>query len=287
VNTPQIAAFARLARENTVPVSALEGQKTLISRTMHALEYDPVHDELVVNSPLNNAILTFRGGAKGEEAPVRVILGPRTQIQSTGYDGNDKMAMDPANGEIYIPVASSGGAGKGVILVFDRTTNGDVPPKRVLGGPDTGFNFPSARGTGFPYVAIDAARNLLVVSTGLSFRVFDRMASGNAKPKFVIEGSNTLIGGGGPNATPLRITEKGWIVGGCDRGSVCAWNLNESGNVAPRWKIPVQKLAGVGLAGELTIDPIHKEVIVPNGARNVVMTFAWPEVFDEAAPVRN
>ena len=96
MNTPQIAAFARLAGENTPPVSALEGQKTLISRTMHALEYDPVHDELCVNSPLNNAILTFRGGAKGEEPPVRVIQGPRTQIQSTGYDGNDKMAMDPA-----------------------------------------------------------------------------------------------------------------------------------------------------------------------------------------------
>jgi hypothetical protein len=34
------------------------------------------------------------------------------------------------------------------------------------------------------------------------------------------------------------------------------------------------------LAGQLTIDPIHKEVIVPNGARNVVMTFSWPEIFE-------
>jgi len=272
-----------LAKENTVPVSALEGQKTLISRTMHALEYDPVQDELVVNSPLANAILTFRGGAKGEEAPVRVIQGPRTQIQSTGYDGNDKMAMDPVNGEIYIGVASSGGAGKGVILVFDRSANGDVPPKRVLGGPDTGFNFPSARGTGFPYIAIDAVRNLLVGSTGGSFLVFDRTASGNAKPKFTIAGSNTLLGGGANNV-PVRVTQAGWIVGGCERGSVCAWNVNEPGNAAPHWKIPVQKLAGVGMAGELTLDPIHKELIVPNGARNVVMTFAWPEVFDEPAP---
>ena len=73
-------------------------------------------------------------------------------------------------------------------------------------------------------------------------------------------------------------------MGGCERGSVCAWNVNEPGNVAPHWKIPVQKLAGVGMAGELTLDPIHKELIVPNGARNVVMTFAWPEVFDEPAP---
>src|SRR5258708_15670295 len=168
----------------------------MISRTMHALEYDYVHDELCVNSPLNNAILTFRGGAKGEEAPVRVIQGPRTQIQSTGYDGNDKMAMDPVNGEIYIPVATSQGAGKGVILVFDREGNGDVAPKRILGGPDTGFNFPSARGTGFPYIATDSVRNLLIVIPGQAILVFYRTATGNPKPKVKLEGSNTLIGGG-------------------------------------------------------------------------------------------
>ena len=191
MNSPQIAAFARLAKENTPPVSALAGQKTLISRTMHALEYDPIDDELFVNSPLNNAILTFRGGAKGEEPPIRVIQGPHTQIQSTGYDGNDKMAMDPVHGEIYIPVATSGGPGKGVILVFDRAANGDAAPKRILGGPDTGFQFPTAKGQGFPYIAIDPMRNLLVVSTRASLFIFDRTASGNAKPRGVIAGANT------------------------------------------------------------------------------------------------
>jgi hypothetical protein len=284
VNTPQIAAFARLAKENTPPVSALEGQKTLISRTMHALEYDGIHDELVVNSPLNNAILTFRGGAKGEEPPVRVIMGPHTQIQSTGYDGNDKMAMDTANGEIYIGVATSGGAGKGVILVFDRQANGDVAPKRVLGGPETGFNFPSARGQGFPHMAIDPKRNLLIVSSGGALRVFDRTSDGNAKPKFVIQGSNTLLSRGGGSGGSVKTTEAGWIIAECERGSVCAYNVNESGNVAPHWKIPVAQIAGVGLAGQLTLDPIHKELITPNGGRNVVMTFSWPEVYDEPAP---
>ncbi len=250
---------------------------------MHALEYDPVHDELVVNSPLNNAILTFRGGAKGEEPPVRVILGPHTQIQSTGYDGNDKMGMDPVNGEIYIGVATSGGAGKGVILVFDRLANGDVPPKRVLGGPETGFNFPSAKGQGFPHIAIDAKRNLLIVTTNGTMRVFDRTASGNVKPKYVIQGPNTLLRGGGGSGGATKVTEAGWIVTSCERGSVCAYNINESGNVSPHWRVPVQELTGVG-GGNATLDPIHKELIVANGGRNAIWTFSWPEVFDEPAP---
>jgi len=33
---------------------------------MHALAYDAVHDEIIVNSPLAQAILIFRGGANGE-----------------------------------------------------------------------------------------------------------------------------------------------------------------------------------------------------------------------------
>ena len=252
---------------------------------MHALEYDPVHDELVVNSPLNNAILTFRGGATGEEPPVRVIQGPHTQIQSTAYDGNDKMGYDPVNGEIYIGVATSGGAGKGVILVFDRLANGDVPPKRVLGGPDTGFNFPSAKGQGFPHVAVDAKRNLLIVNTGGALRIFDRMANGNAKPKYVIQGPNTMFGrGGGGSAGAVKITDNGWVVTNCDRGAICAFNLSESGDVAPHWKVPVAQLTGVSGGGNPELDPIHKELIVANGGRNVIWTFSWPELFDEPAP---
>src|SRR5712691_4106958 len=109
----------------------------MISRTMHSLAYDSVNDEIVVNSPLAQAILFFRGGANGEERPVRVIQGPLTQIQGTAYDGNDEMTFDDVHGEVYIPVATNRGPGVADILVFDRTSNGNVAPKRVLGGPDT------------------------------------------------------------------------------------------------------------------------------------------------------
>ena len=101
---PQIAAFARLAGENTPPVRALEGQATLISRTMHGFMYDGAHDEIVVMSPLAQAILMFRGAASGEEPPIRVIQGPHTQIQGTAYGANAIVTMDPVNNEIYVPV---------------------------------------------------------------------------------------------------------------------------------------------------------------------------------------
>jgi len=270
-------AYARLAKENTVPVRILEGQKTLISRTMHSMAYDPIHDELVVNSPLTQSILTFKGGSGGETAPVRVIQGPKTQIQGTDYDGNDKMAMDAVNGEIYIGVATASGPRKGVVLVFDSAANGDVAPKRILGGPNTQFDFPTPKGQGFPHMAVDAVHNILIVSIRGKLLLFDRTASGDARPKAVIAGPKTLLGGGGGlvNVNPAN----GMVVSSCAEGSICAWDINEPGDVAPRFKIPVQKLTGMNFSGP-TLNPTYKEVIVTSSSRNAIATFYWPEIFD-------
>jgi hypothetical protein len=274
-----------LAKENTTPVRALEGQKTMISRTMHALAYDSIHDEIVVNSPLAQAVLFFRGSANGEEPPVRVIQGPRTLIQGTDYDGNDKMTFDDVHGEIIIPVAGP------KVLVFSRESNGDVAPVRVLAGPDT-----QIRGSvrGHPLVGVDPVNNLLIVgSTGGqgggrdgdgaeggggrgALVIFDRTASGNAKPLRVIQGPNTAFGGVGQIQT---YPQKGWVIAGVLGGGIGAWSIHDSGDAPPRWKIPVRQISGVAPSG-VALDPVHKELIIASGARNVLLTFSWPEIFD-------
>jgi len=68
---PQIAVFARLADKNAQPVRKLEGQKTLLGRTMHGFTYDEIHDEFTVPQQFAQAILTFAGGAGGETPPLR------------------------------------------------------------------------------------------------------------------------------------------------------------------------------------------------------------------------
>src|SRR3989449_10098644 len=130
---------------------------------MHGFAYDAVHDEIVVSSPLTQAILIFRGGAGGEEAPVRVIQGPHTQILGTAEGGNDKVSVDGVNNEILLPVGTGVSrvnrtpvADNGV-LVFDRAANGDVAPKRMLSGPDTQIRSVAA-------VAADPIHDRLVVN---------------------------------------------------------------------------------------------------------------------------
>jgi hypothetical protein len=274
VTHPQIAAFARLAKENEPPVRTLEGQKTLLSRTMHGFSYDPIHDEIVVNSPLVQTILTFRGSAKGEEPPIRMIQGPKTKILGMGYAALSTVTADPAHDEIFLPVGSGGYQGPGTggpngVLVFNRTDNGDVAPKRTLTGPDTQIRAAT------PQVAVDPVHNLLVVkSNGLL--IFDRNADGNTKPLRVIRGPKTGGFGGGQMAI---YPEKGWILTNTE-DNWGIWSINDDGDVAPRWNIPVKALSGGTQNSGIAIIPKAKEIMIASSRKNRVLTFAFPEMFE-------
>jgi hypothetical protein len=80
---------------------------------MHGFAFDPIHDEIVVNSPLTQAVLVFRGGANGEETPLRVIQGPTTQIVGMGYAALETVSVDPQNSEIFLPVGTGAYGGLG------------------------------------------------------------------------------------------------------------------------------------------------------------------------------
>ena len=62
---------------------------------MHDIRYDAVHDEIVVPVPYAQAILTFRGGADGQEGPIRIIQGMKT-----GEIGS-RLDVDPVHNEIF------------------------------------------------------------------------------------------------------------------------------------------------------------------------------------------
>ena len=255
---PQIAAFARLAKENAVATRKLAGQLTRLGRTMHDIAYDPIHDEIVVGSPFAQAVLVFRGGAFGEEPPIRIIQGPRTQIVSA-TNGVDRIAIDPVNNEILVTSRLH------KILVFDREADGDVAPIRVLGGPD------SQIGTN-PPVRVDTVNNLLLISGNGGMLVFDRTASGNTKPKYV-------IGGAGPTGGSAQFEVYNGLVIAPRGDNLYAWNLRDSGpNVRPVWKIPAPLGPRANQLG-IVLDPAHKEVLVATGEGNQIRTFSVPEFF--------
>jgi DNA-binding beta-propeller fold protein YncE len=266
VNHPQIAAFARLAKEDTPPLRKLEGQGTLLGRTMHDLAYDAAHDEIVVTNAFAQAILTFRGGAGGEQPPIRVIQGVRTRLNEAR--AMDKVAIDPLHNEIFITTGSDN------VLVFAREANGDVAPIRVLGGPDTLIGER-------PTVRVDPVRNLLFLTGQSGLLVFDRTASGNARPR-IIEGPRT--------GHQFEIYPPAGLIITHRSGAIEGWSIDEGlqlatsggGPLRPRWGIATPKMAPQRMAGTgIALDPAHKEVIASTGSGNTIFTFSVPEAFEQ------
>ncbi|MBI3935060.1 MAG: hypothetical protein HY316_10250 [Acidobacteria bacterium] len=242
----------------------------MIARTVHAIAYDSIHDEFMVANSLPQSIMTFLGGADGDEAPIRVIQGPLTQLRNP-----DVLALDAVHDEIFVPLEYA-------ILVFDRKANGNVAPLRVLNAPDD---------ASFGYgIVIDPARNLLIkmargADGNVRILLYDRTAKGDATPKAVIGGpkSGMRMAGG-----MIAITPEGWIVatqpspGGDTQGRfetdsfVGVWNVQDKGDVPPTWKIGqgiVQRPKGVSL------DVKNKSVIVSEKGLNAILTYEVPEIF--------
>ena len=246
---------------------------------MHDIRYDAVHDEVLVTNPFAQAILVFRGGANGEEAPIRIIQGPHTQLQGAlASGGADRVDVDPVHDEIFVPA-------KDRILVYSRTGKGDVPPLRVLQGPDTKLSKAQA-------IAVDPVHNIIVAGTDIKYQddfgallTYNRTDNGNVQPRGIILGPKTGI----RSISQLQVySPKGWIVAtqpGDAYGEVepkgvfiGVWSVNDSGDVAPRWKLGgphsvMKKPRGVAL------NPKHKELIVADMRLNAVLTYYFPEIF--------
>jgi hypothetical protein len=285
---PQIAVFDRLSIGGQAPKRLIYGQPTLLSRTMHDIRYNEKHDEIYVANPFAQAILTFAGDADAQSPPKRIIQGPKTGLTSV-----DTLEIDTVNDEIWVPMGES-------VVAFPRTGQGDVAPLRVIrGGDDMGWD----SGGG---IAVDPARNLVVtdgVPVGVgkdgyetnlegnrdTIYIFNRLADGPTKPLRIIRGPKTEIFG----IRQIAITPKtGWIVvAQITSGDIAipentfvgVWSVYDNGDVPPKFRID-GKASNVMLKPRgVTLNPNHKEVIVSDMRLNAVLTFAFPEIFDQTA----
>ncbi|MEE8177167.1 MAG: hypothetical protein V3T65_04160 [Acidobacteriota bacterium] len=109
--------------------------------------------------------------AKGNTPPLRVIQGPRTQLNWPAH-----IYMDVAHQELYVATAVGD-----AIQVFRATDSGNVAPVRVLKGPKTKLRYPHG-------VYVDEANQEMVVASfgNHSVLVYPRTAEGDTAPIRVI-----------------------------------------------------------------------------------------------------
>ena len=142
---PQIAVYRKGASGEEKPKRLLIGDKTQLSDS-HGMAIDTKRKLLFVDNWGNIAdddkpgsgrfgpptITVYRLNADGDEAPLRIIEGPKT-----GLDWPGAMSVDADTGDLY--VANDMGQD---LIVFHGTDHGDVAPSRTIKGPHTGLTYP-------------------------------------------------------------------------------------------------------------------------------------------------
>jgi hypothetical protein len=279
---PQIAVFARLANGNAQTVRRIEGQATLLARTQHSIYYNHIRDEIVVNNPWAQSVLTFRADADGETPPLRILQGPLTKFGLA-----DVMTGDPINKEYYVP---AGDGAEDAIYVFDDTAVGNVAAKRVIRGVN-----------GLPSVAYE--HNLLLMGAeGGGLGVYERTVSGDAKPLRVITGGprsgvnppNSAVWIPGTRNFIAAVRPFGIRTYGDRPGApvnyqtveeamtyVGVWSMDDSGDVGPRYTIAHDILKEFR---NFAINPKNKEVMMSDKTANAIYTFSWPEAWETFKP---
>lgn len=270
VSHPRIAIFSRLANGQAAPLRVISGQNTRISRSLHGVAIDPVNNEILIPSTLEDAILVFSRMANGDLAPIRVVQGP-----STGINKPQGIAVDTVNNEIALvnEVTPS-------ITIYSRLANGDVAPLRTITSAD--FSKPVG-------VTIDTVNNEIAVTNdggdaGVSaVLVFPRTGNGLLVPTRAISGVSTMLDKTRQlqvdmtNGEYVVTTQGDRAVNPPVFGALLVWNRVDNGNVAPKRFIQDAGISGVRHPRSVWVDPVNNEIGVGDSKLNEIRVF--PRLF--------
>ncbi|OFW44577.1 MAG: hypothetical protein A3J28_06420 [Acidobacteria bacterium RIFCSPLOWO2_12_FULL_60_22] len=210
----KLVVFSRQARGDAAPDRSLD-----TPMGTYGIAIDEKNQEMMLTVQNDAAVVSFRKGAKGQDSPLRTLQGPQTLLADP-----HGIALDPGAGLLFVsnwgsvnehrkpasgPVLGSLGRGVGrsnwpigmphavpgsgkfmppSITVYARSSSGDTAPLRVIQGPKTQLNWPTALAfdpeRGELYVANDPADSVLV---------FKADASGDVAPIRVLRGPKTQI----------------------------------------------------------------------------------------------
>lgn len=242
--------------------------------------------ELFLTVQHDNAIVVFSKSAKGITSPLRVIQGDHT-----GLADPHGMALDTRNNLLFVTnhgsthsVRAQPGArrreeiagwpltrddavpGSGRILppsitVYAKDARGDAAPLRVIQGPRTQMDWPTA-------IAVDPDRDEIFVANdgGNSVLVFNASASGDAAPIRVLKGARSLVSN--PTGVYLDKTNNELWVASFGNHIAAVYPPTANGDVPPlriiRSAPPNQPVPGLGNPHPLAYDTKREQILVPN-----------------------
>jgi len=283
-----LAIFSHDQKGDVAPVRTIDPPHTTFGIAVH----EP-SKELYLTIQDDAAVVVYNKYATKTDVPLRTLQGPKTRLADPhGIAIDDKRDLlfvsnwgtvnehrDPKDGKPRV-----GGLGKGFgvetwpigrdygvigsgeirppsIAVFHRTDTGDTAPLRVIQGPKTQMNWPTA-------LAVDPDKGELFVAndTSHSVLVFRQDQEGDVAPIRVIQGPKTLL----HNPTGITVDMKNhelWVAS-FGNHTALVFPLDASGNVAPKRMIrsaPLDSPAPMlGNPHTIRFDSKRKEILVAN-----------------------
>ena len=175
-----VVVYRKMAAGEEEPIRTLQGDRTELEDP-HGIAVDTKNNLMFVSNHGNvrdlkpprpgrfepPSISVYPLQASGDTPPIRVIEGPKTQLNWPAH-----LFVDPERGELF--VANDAGDS---IVVFRATDSGDVAPIRVIKGPQAGLRNPTG-------LFVDLKNDELWVSSmgNHSATVYPRTANGDVAP---------------------------------------------------------------------------------------------------------
>jgi hypothetical protein len=181
--TQLLAIFAPGSSGNTPPIAVLSGSRTQINASSYpGVAVDAAGRIYTIHNDVGiaNAIDIFAPGAHGNVSPSREISGTFTQL-----NGMVDVEIDTRGTLYVVQIYYSNNQPLGEVLEFPPGAHGNVPPNRIIQGPNTTMIQSYA-------LTIDV-RGRVYVSQGGAILVFAPKASGDVAPLYTISGSMTQL----------------------------------------------------------------------------------------------
>jgi len=226
---------------NVPPLRVIQGPHTELHQPWQ-VAVDAVHKEVWIADYGQAHIAAFPLFGNGDVAPLRVISDSKDGMRVVSG-----VAVDPKTN--LVVAAARNAHYQGGLFIFDRTTNGDVAPLRLIAGPTTGI------------------RGLWHVQM-LNGKIFATVSEGAYRPPYDPGGYAPVANCNGPISefAPAPL------------GFLGVWNETDDGDVAPRAIIRGADTLIVQPNG-LALDPKHGEIFISTGMRNGLAAYHLPGFF--------
>jgi DNA-binding beta-propeller fold protein YncE len=248
IETGAVVVFRGDVDGEQAPIRIIQGGRTRLHHPWQ-MGLDLKHEELYVDDFVINdsgGILVFKRDANGDEPPLRMIAGSKSQMSRPAG-----VAVDPETNLVVAATMTRLSQKRddlGGVFIFNRTDDGNVAPLRVIAGPHTGI-----------YSAWHVATYEKHIYATISNIIW--------KPTFDMGGFACRPG----------VTKPSPWVWNHPPGFVGVWRESDDGDQPPRAIIGGGDSGVYGPVG-LVLDPRDGEVMVTD-QRNQLYTFLVPQIF--------